>query len=254
VSDLMHVCAYLGRGGHSLRYDLVERTLRNFLPQEQFFIDDRFLQLWRQQSYPDHDRQLALVRRLEGGFLCRTTPSDRWALPGRPEGPISLEGCCPPTGMTGLYLAWKEIVRATSKGVFVNMAFNRDCSEATVVSFLPDQGRLTVVPKRAGAFYVRIPGFAPHGQVTAWRNGRKSRAITWSGDYVTFRAAKKGEELTVTYPLVTCVQTVHRAGKDYTIHWKGNSLTGIEPRDGVWPLFKDIPYPTPPFPRPAVAR
>lgn len=251
VSDLMHVCIYLGRAGRSTRYDLVERTLRNYLPQEQFFIDDdTFLHLWREQNYADRDRQMALLRHLEGGFLCRTTPSDRWALPGAPEGPLSLEGCCPPTGMTGLYLAWKDIVRKTDQGVFVNMAFNRDCPEATVVSFLPDQGRLTVTPKQDGVFYVRIPGFVSRNQVSAWRNGRKSNRIVWQGDYVLFASARKGEELTVTYPLSTFDQKLHRAGKDYTFHWKGNALTGIEPRDGVWPLFKKIPSPIPAFPGP----
>jgi hypothetical protein len=227
----------------------VERTLRNYLPQEQFFIDDdTFLHLWQEQNYADRDKQMALMRHLEGGFLCRTTPSDRWALPGAPEGPISLEGCCPPTGMTALYLAWKEIVRKTDQGVFVNMAFNRDSPEARVVSFLPDQGRLTVVPKQAGAFYVRIPGFVPHDQVSAWRNARKTDRVVWLGDYVTFASARRGEELTVTYPLITFDQKLHRAGKDYTFHWKGNALTGLEPQNDVWPLFKKIPASIPPFP------
>lgn len=249
VADLMHVCVYLGRAGRSLRYDLVERTLRNYLPQEQFFVeDDTFLDIWKKEKYADRDKQLALMRRLEGGFLCRTTPSDRWALPGSPEGPISLEGCCPPTGMTGLYLAWKEIVRKTENGVFVNMAFNHDCPEAKVVSFLPNQGRLTVVPKQKGVFFVRVPGFVPHDQVSAWRNGRKSGSVVWYGDFVRFASAKRGEELTVTYPLATFDQKLVRAGKDYTFHWKGNAVTGIEPMDGVWQLFQKIPYPTPPFP------
>lgn len=247
VADLIHVCVYLGRAGRSSRYDLAERTLRNYLPQEQFFIDDTFMRIWREQKYEDRDKQMALMRRLEGGFLCRTTPSDRWALPESPEGPISLEGCCPPTGMTALYLAWKEIVRKSDKGVFVNMAFNRDCAEATVVSFLPNQGRLTVVPKQDGRFFVRVPGFAPRDKVSAWRDGKKSRSLVWSGDYVTFASARKGEELTVTYPLVNFDQNLVRAGRDYTFHWKGNALTGIEPNDGVWPMFKNIPYPTPPF-------
>jgi hypothetical protein len=150
--------------------------------------------------------------------------------------------------MTALYLAWKDVVRKTNEGVFVNMAFNRDCAEATVVSFLPDEGRLTVVPKQAGMFHVRIPGFVPHDQVAAWRNGKKSKRITWKGDYITFAAARKGEELTVTYPLATFDQKLKRAGTDYTFHWNGNAVTGIEPKDGVWPLFKQIPYPTPAFP------
>jgi hypothetical protein len=248
VSDLMHVCTYLGRAGRSSRYDLVERTLRNYLPQEQFFIDDRvFTELWRKQTYEDRDKQMALMRRLEGGFLCRTSPSDRWVLPGTPEGPISLEGCCPPTGMTALYLAWKEAARKTDKGLFVNLAINRDSPDARVASFLPNLGRLTVTPKQNGRVLVRIPGFVPHGLVTAWWNGHKVTNIRWSGDYVSFSSAKKGEELTVCYPLPKFDQKLHRAGKDYTIHWQGNTLIGLEPREGVWPLFAMIPYPTPPF-------
>jgi len=254
VADLMHACIYLGRAGRSTRYDLVERTVRNYLPQEQFFVSDAtFQQIWQGQKYADRDKQLALMRRLEGGFLCRTTPSDRWALPDAPEGPLSLEGCCPPTGMTALYLAWKDIVRKTDKGVFVNMAFNHDCAEARVVSFLPGQGRLTIVPKQSGSFYLRVPGFAPHDQVAAWRSARKSPHVTWSGDYVLFPDARKGEELTVTYPLIRFDQQFHRGDRDYTCHWKGNAVTGFEPQSGTWPLFKNIPASIPPFPRPATA-
>ncbi len=255
VSDLLHVCAYLGRAGRANRYDLVERTLRNYLPQEQFFVDDaEFMRLWRERKYEDREKQMSLMRRLEGGFLCRTTPSDRWALPGSPEGTVSLEGCCPPTGMTGLYLGWSDTVRKTKRGVFVNMAFNRDSPEAKVVSFLPDAGRVTVVPKHGGAFYVRVPGFAPHDKVSVWRNGKRSDRVVWLGDYVAFTAARKGEELSVVYPLIAFDQKLKRAGRDYTFHWKGNALTGVEPRDGVWTLFKNIPYPTPPFPHAASAK
>ena len=274
VSDLMHVCAYLGRGGHAARYDLVERALRNYLPQEQFFIDESFLQLWRKQTYADPDRQMALVRRLEGGFLCRTTPSDRWLFDTTSSGPVSLEGCCPPTGMTALYLAWKDTVRRTDAGVWVNLACSRDAPEARVVSFLPGQGRVTVVPKRGDTFRIRVPAFVPRDQVMAWRNGRlcalpvsgnsnalpgsatgsavpvsasQAGGVAWQGDYVVFPAARKGEELTVTYPVGSFVQKVNRAGRDYAFCWKGNALERIEPNNGVWPLFTTVPYRTPPF-------
>jgi len=251
VADLLHVCIYLGRGGRSTRYDLVERTLRNYLPREQFFIDDDpFLGIWRKQDYINRDGQLALMRRLEGGFLCRTSPIDRWALPGSPEGPISLEGCCPPTGMTALYLAWKDTVRKTADGLYVNMAFNHDCEEARVISFLPDTGRLTVIPKRSGAVFVRVPGFAPHEMVAAWRDGRKIETPAWKGDYLAFPAAKVGEELTVTYPLVKFSQNLNRAGIDYTFHWQGNTLTRVEPVGGVWPMFNVALKPLSSFPRP----
>lgn len=250
VADLLHVCVYLAHGGRTTHYDLVERTLRNYLPQEQFFVaDEKFMAIWRQRTYKDRDQHLALMRRMEGGFLCRTTPADHWA-----ENTISLEGCCPPTGMMGLYLAWKDIVRKTDKGVFVNMAFNHDCTEARVASFLPDQGQLTVTPKQDGTFYVRVPGFAPRDRVTAWRNGQKSGSVAWMNDYVAFGDAKQGEELTVTYPLVAFSQKMRTAGVDYTICWKGNTVTGIEPKGKVWPLFDKMPYPIPPYRGEAASR
>src|SRR5262245_54796397 len=137
LADHIHISLYLGRGGRTRPYDFVERAVLNYLPQAQFFINDRtFKTLWNRRSYKDRDNHLALMRRLEGGFLCRTDPEDRWS-----KGTISLEGCCPPTGMTGLYLAWKDLVRKTDQGVWVNLAFNHESPEARVVSFLPDAGR-----------------------------------------------------------------------------------------------------------------
>jgi hypothetical protein len=248
LSDLMHVCIYLGRAGRATRYDLAERAVRNNLAQVQFFADDnRFQQLRQKQSFSDPGQHMKLLRRLEGGFLCRTTPGDRWAKSESPEGPISLEGCCPSTGMTGLSLAWRDIVRQTDKGTFVNMAFNRNSAHAEVVSFLPQKGRLTVVPKHNGTVYIRIPGFASKELVAAWKNAQRRDRLDWMGDYVVFSETKKGDELTVTYPLVSFVQRFKRAGTVYTVNWQGNAVTHLDPMGTVWPLFEKIPYPIPAF-------
>jgi hypothetical protein len=149
--------------------------------------------------------------------------------------------------MTALYLAWKETIRKAGGKFYVNLACNRDAPEARVVSFLPEQGRLTVVPEQEGAFYVRVPGFVRHDEVGAWRGVRRAGVVSWEGDYVAFERARKGEELTVTYPLAAFEQKVHRGGRDYTLYWNGNALTRLEPRDGTWPLFAKIPCATPPF-------
>jgi len=139
------------------------------------------------------------MRRLEGGFLCRTDPEDRWS-----KGTISLEGCCPPTGMTGLYQAWKDLVRKTEEGVRVNLAFHHESPEARVVSFLPDVGRVTVVARNAGDYHIRIPGFVPWNSVRAFRGRPESKQVEVirKGEYVVFPNAEAGEELTVSYPLV----------------------------------------------------
>ena len=245
LADHIFVSLFLGRGGRTRHYDFVERAVLNYLPQEQFFISDRtFKTLWSRSTFKDRANHLALMRRLEGGFLCRTDPEDRWS-----QGTISLEGCCPPTGMTGLYQAWKDVVRKTADGVWVNMAFNHECPEARVVSFLPEAGRVTIVARIAGDYHFRIPGFAPWNSVRAFRarSDSKQVEVIRKGEYVVFPNAKAGEELTVTYPLTEFIQKTKAGGKDLEIHWKGNLVIGLLPRGKVWPLFEDVPYLTRPF-------
>lgn len=246
LADLMQTAVFLARGGRSLYWDYVERSMRNYLPQEQFFVDETFKTIWTQTNF-SHPEALAkgmgLVRRMEGGFFCRTDPEDRWSI-----GTLSLEGCCPPTGMTALHLGWKNIVTRTPEGVFVNLAFNIDTPTARVVSFLPEQGRITVVAKQSATYHLRVPGFAPREKAQAWRGGKKA-SLAWKGDYVQFASVQPGEELTVTYPLIGFVQKMKRGGTDYTIRWKGNAVTEVSPKGRVWPLFEKVPFPTPPYPR-----
>jgi hypothetical protein len=245
LADHLHVCVYLGRSGRTRYYDFVERTVRNYLPQEQFFINDETFQtLWSKTTYKNRENHLALLRRLEGGFLCRTDPDDRWS-----KGTISLEGCCPPTGMTGLYLAWKDIVRKSPEGIWINLAFNHDSPEARVVSFLPDRGRMTVVARLAQDYHIRIPSFVPWNHVRAFRGrGEYVQAeVKRNGEYVEFPNAVVGEELTVTYPLVAFVQKMNAGGKYLEINWKGNFVLDLSPKSKVWPLFETVPYPTPSF-------
>jgi hypothetical protein len=247
LADHIHIWVYLGQGGRTRYYDFVERAVRNYLPQVQFFINDEtFQRLWSKETYKDRESHRALMQRLEGGFLCRTDPDDRWS-----KGTISLEGCCPPTGMTGLYLAWKNIVRKSSEGIWINLAFNHESPEAHVVSFLPDQGRLTVVAKLAQDYHIRVPSFVPWNQVRAFRGRLKyfPTEVKRNGEYVEFPNATVGEELTVTYPLVAFVQKMNVGGRNLEISWKGNLVTDLSHKGKVWPLFEKVPYPTPPFSR-----
>jgi hypothetical protein len=97
-ADHIHICLYLDRSGRTRHHYFVERAGLNYLRQEQFFFtDSAFETLWSRRSYKDRENHLALLRRLEGGFLCRTDSEDRWS-----NDLINLERCCPPTGMTVL--------------------------------------------------------------------------------------------------------------------------------------------------------
>ncbi|MEP6664196.1 MAG: hypothetical protein ABJC04_11090, partial [Verrucomicrobiota bacterium] len=108
VADLMQMAIYLAQGGRTAYWDFVERTMRNYLPQEQFFVDETFKNLWTQKNFSNPEalvKGMGLVRRMEGGFFCRTDPEDKWS-----SGTLSVEGCCPPTGMVAMSDGWNHIV------------------------------------------------------------------------------------------------------------------------------------------------
>jgi hypothetical protein len=129
------------------------------------------------------------------------------------------------------------------------LAIHHEGPEARVVSFLPDAGRVTVVARIAGDYLIRIPGFVPWNSVRAFRGRAESQQVEVirKGEYVVFPNAEAGEELTVSYPLVDFVQKTKAGGKELEIRRKGNLVIGLSPSGTSWPLFDEVPDPTPPF-------
>jgi hypothetical protein len=122
----------------------------------------------------------------------------------------------------------------------VNMAFNRKSDLVNVVSCLPYRGELDVAVKTARRVLVRIPQWTSKTQVKLYVN-RIPVTTQWDGDYVVFTRTKRGEYLTVTYPLRVAIikETVGSlAGIEYTERWRGNTIVDISP-GGKWiPMFQ----------------
>jgi hypothetical protein len=117
-----------------------------------------------------------------------------------------------------------------------------------VVSGLPGQGRIDVTAHKPGVYYFRPPVWAPRDAVRVARAGREGKA-EWSGEglaYVRFTNVKPGETLTISYPLVDFRQTwgnwPSRPDLKLTISWRGNSVTGMQPRGSGLPIdFSNLP-------------
>lgn len=246
VSDMVSIAAWLARAGYPSYWDHVERYVRNYIGETQFLLTPEIEALYRRLhgDKPQECQQgITVLKELEGGFLACIQPN---SLMDTPDG-MHMMGCCPPEGMRTLHTAWSNVVLDYPEGVFVNLSFNRDAPEAEVVSFLPYEGRLTVVAKCAKDFFLRPPSWAPRGEVQTYRDGRSVDPV-WKGGYVAFKNVHAGEELTITYPLVEFKQTVAVVGKTYTYHWLGNTVVGVEPRAEQMPLFAQVPRSLPPYP------
>jgi hypothetical protein len=248
MADMVDVAMWLARAGYSEYWDHVERTVRNYTTAAQWFVTPEYEALYA-RVHPNNPAGVAeamgLMRRYDGGFYSCLTPND-WVWDASPGG-MNMMGCCPPEGMRSLHTAWDNTVLETERGVEVNLAFNVDRPAARVVSFLPTEGRVTVVVKRAADFYLRPPSWAPRGQVRAFVNGQPVEP-QWQGAHVVFPAAQAGTELTITYPLVDFRQHLKVAGKQYTYHWLGNTVVGVEPRGQFLPIFTQVPRQLPPPP------
>ena len=242
TGDMTEMASWLAQIGYSRYWDDVERFVRNYIREAQFFVTSEYEALYR-EVHKDRPEQaedgIRQAHDFEGGFVARLTPNSL-TMGSR----MSMMGCCPPEGMRTLHISWRNVVTESPNGVFVNLSFNRDAPQAQVVSFAPDVGRLTVVVKKPGDFFLRPPSWTPRAKVRAYRESREVEPM-WKGDYIKFEDATEGEELTIIYPVLRFKQTVDVAGRTYTYHWLGNTVTGVEPSAEGLPLFTKVPRPLP---------
>jgi len=164
------------------------------------------------------------------------TPSDLDPkLPG-----IHMQGCCADATIRGAHAIWVETVTGDAKETRVNLAFNRKSVLADVVSCLPHRGELNILVNDAQKVLVRVPDWAPKSDVKAFV-AKKPITLSWQDTYVVFDRVRRGQQLTVTYPLriADVKETVGSLdGKQYTERWRGNTIVDISP-PGKWiPTFQ----------------
>lgn len=262
ISDMMSVASLIARGGHPEYYDFVERYLRNYISNLQFIVSPEFEAYYREINKSCAEDKLTSslleLRKFQGGIIGGSGLNDyENKLLGGAAG-FEMFGCCAPEGMRAIYTTWTNTIDRLPKsplgpeGVYVNMSFDRDSKWGRVVSFMPDAGRLTVKAAVKDAFFLRPPHWAPRNQVHAFVNA-KPVPVKWSGAYTRF-SAKPGDELTVTYPLISFSHQVAGLWKscapalDMTFKWRGNMVIGASSEGGKTPLFTGKPRILPPVP------
>lgn len=263
VSDMISIAVLIAQSGHSEYFDYAERYLRNHISNQQFFVTPEFEKYYRERNKNAGEAQLQNglneLRKFQGGIIGGSGLNDfENELLGGASG-FEMFGCCAPEGMRAIHTAWINTIEHYQKsalgpaGVYVNQSFNRDSKWGRVVSFLPEQGRLTVKAGVADAFFLRPPHWAPREAVRAFV-GTKRIAAKWSGDYVRFEA-RPGDELTITYPLVEFTHEVEGLWQSaapqlhISFQWRGNSVVATTPAPKGTPLFARTARVLPPLPQ-----
>ncbi|MBN1553722.1 MAG: glycoside hydrolase family 127 protein, partial [Phycisphaerae bacterium] len=262
VSDMLSNAACIAQNGHPEYYDYMERYFRNHIHNQQFFVTPEFEAYYRRlhasADAKEVEKGLDTLRKFQGGIIGGTGINDfENELLGGTSG-YKLFGCCAPEGMRAIHTAWTNtILRLPAgaigpEGVYMNLCFSRPSPWGEVVSFFPDEGRLTVKASVKDTFFLRPPHWAPADQVKAFVNA-KPITLDWSGAYVRFQG-EPGDELTITWPLM---QFTHRAEGLWpesapqlamTFQWLGNMVVGTDPAASKTPLYIGKPriLPLPP--------
>jgi hypothetical protein len=268
TSDMASLASWIAKAGFPDYWDHLERIFRDYIRPNQLFITTEYEARYRELNKDKTEAQiragLARMRDLQGGFWGGPAPNDWINWIGSPQqcGPYNtpygcagMFGCCVSEGMRALYTVWSNIVTANHSGVFVNLSLNRESQWANVMSSLPERGRIDVVARKPGDFFLRPPAWAPRSQVRVARSGREV-PVHWDGPalaYVRVGHVKPGEVLTLAYPLLAWEQVVRiwptKPDLKLKIAWKGNTVVDMNPKGRGLPVnFSHLP-PVPPLPR-----
>lgn len=256
TADMISLASWIAKAGFSDYWDHVERMFRNYVQPFQFFATPEYEAMYRElnKDNAESDIRAGLLRMkdLQGAVWGGPAPNDsiNWIASSKQYGPYgtpfgiaALYGCCMAEGMRALYTVWSSVVTANERQeVFVNLSLNRDSELARVISSLPEQGRIDVIPRKAGVYFLRPPSWAPRSKVRVARAGREV-PVEWGGPglaYVQLKHVEPKEVLTLVYPLVTRKQVIGiwptKPDLKITTRWNGNTVVDMEPRGKGLPV------------------
>jgi hypothetical protein len=268
MGDAVQTAVGLGAVAHrhpdltalSSYYDRAEQIYRGEVVEQMFQVTPRYLEVVRgcleksvakdksiSSDMREHEverrfveakltaeRMIGQQRGLSGlSDWVNDTPSDLDSeLPG-----IHMQSCCADATIRAAHAIWSQTVTGDETEVRVNMAFNRVSPWVEVVSCLPHRGEVNIVVRQTRRVLVRVPEWAPKGEVRCYRE-KKPTYVTWVAGYVVFDNVAKGEQLTVVYPLRLWQMRETVYGVAYSEKWRGNTIVDLAPQ-GKWiPMFQ----------------
>lgn len=215
VADTIVLAVKLTDAGMGDYWDDVEYLVRNQLAEQQL-ID--FKQV--KEIAGGGDENDAIFARFIGGF---------GGLEPTRAKPV-MYGCCSANGPMGLYYAWHGITRFDKGVAKVNLFLNRTSEWMDVLSYLPYEGKVVLINKKANTAVVRIPGWLAGKPVDARVNGNAAKPVVIEG-YLVFQNLQKGQTIELTFPIERRQEKHRIYGTDFTMTFRGSTIVDIQPRE-----------------------
>lgn len=234
VGDMIQAALFLGQLGRPEDYEYAERYMRSFVLPVQLLGVSAF------QEDPDatEDRFKNIRRRAHGCFGF-PMPNDRFDEAGVHA--ISATDVTAGT-LQAICEFVKTIVFSEGDQITLNLLFDVQTPEVNVVSDLPETGRIRLTPTAEGTLRVRIPSWVARDQI-ALSVGGVAQAVQMQEPFLV-AAAGAAQTVEVTFPLRELTETETVADRQYTVTWKGDQVTALEPVGATQPLYQASPPPT----------
>lgn len=225
ITDAIHLGLLIARHIDPGYYDIVERYARNQLMENQFLRPELAM------PKGDHPQREAVTKALYGSWAS-------WSMPNSLDNGLeAVEGCCLGSGIRACYLVWEHAVTKKAGKVMVNMAFSRNSPWVEVISYEPYEGRMDLCVHEAPILRVRIPGAVNEKDLKLCINGKSVPRGDLTDGYVEFSGLKKDDRIQIEYPLLNQETSEEVSGNTYQVNWRGNTVSGINPKGQYYPLF-----------------
>lgn len=222
IKDMIECAAELVDAGYPEYWTDLTLFSRNQLLENQI-TDGRFVAV--DSTIPDTEDTTwrDIDRRVVGGWSGGAEPNSISLAKFR-----SIAGCCVGTAPQALLIAWQRAVDYGRKRLTVNSPIDRTTRHATVEQGYPNEGTLTVTPKRDCTVAIRLYPWMGR-KIGATVGGRKRAVRPGDDGLAVFENVPAGTALELKHPLSTRKKSDHCMGRDWTGLWRGPDMIDMLP-------------------------
>jgi hypothetical protein len=278
VGDMVQLAVKLAQTGYDYCWDDADRWIRNMLAEGQLtdvnwvknYFDSDFCKSataydkqnlcpdksytdWVKSKYPEIETKNAASRNIGcfGGWVAFNDWFGAYNINSEYMQGLGIMHCCTGNASRALYAAWYNIVtfNKDTQTLKVNLLLNRASKYADIDSHIPYNGRVDIKLKQDLKLEVRIPDYVTLNDVKVTVDS-KPVDITFNARYAQINNAKKGQTVTVIFPLKEETKTVRLRyyepafyiAEYYTLKMKGNTVIDISPKGKWCPLYQRDKY------------
>jgi hypothetical protein len=236
IKDMIECANELILAGFEEYWKDMVRFARNQLVENQvkvssYVVTDNTLPDSDGLTYRDIDKRM--IGGFTGGSLVNSISLSKFR---------SIAGCCVGMAPVALEIVWNRSVEFHEGTVVVQIPVDKDTQEATVRMDYPEDGRITVTPKRPCDVAIRVYDWM--GQELHGRINGKACAFAREGNLAVFRSVNPGDVVELEHPLETAVVKETVRGEEYSVSWRGCDVIDILPRGEHLRLYqRDVRIP-----------